>query len=197
MVLKEELTQYLGDHNNMITAEAALALGATRPMLSAYVKEGLLKRIHAGIYCLPEEKTDLMAAMSLSSSYFVFSHTTALALAGVITDSFTRPVVTIPSNVCMPGAWKDESIFFYVKPELYETGLTSACTPLGNMVPAYDAERAVCDLMRSRNRFEIETIVECMKAYAAYPEKDLRRLAAYARQFRVRGELQRYMDILL
>ena len=197
MVLREDLEDFISQNNNLLTSAQALELGVSRPMLSLYVKEGLLRRLHAGIYCLPDKPGDQLAAMALTSSYLVFSHTSALFLGGVITREPIRHTVTIPSNVCMPGAWRDTCACFYVKPEMHSAGLIRVRTPLGNMVSAYDPERAVCDLMRSRNRFDVDTVVDAMKAYAAWPRKDLRRLAGYARMFRVRGELQRYMDILL
>ena len=44
----------------------------------------------------------------------------------------------------------------------------------------YDAERTICDLLRSRRRMDEETVISPIENYAAYKEKELNRLAAYA-----------------
>ncbi|MBR3607820.1 MAG: abortive phage infection protein, partial [Lachnospiraceae bacterium] len=70
-------------------------------------------------------------------------------------------------------------------------------TTFGNEVRCYDAERTICDLLRSRNRMDEETVISAIKNYAAYKDKDLHRLAAYAEKFRVSKILKQYMEVLL
>ena len=47
------------------------------------------------------------------------------------------------------------------------------------------------------NRMDDETVISAIKSYAAYKEKDLNRLAAYAEKFRVSKILKQYMEVLL
>ena len=60
-----------------------------------------------------------------------------------------------------------------------------------------NAERTICDLLRSRNRLDEEMIISAIKNYTASPGKDLNLLAMYAPQFRVDKVLKRYMEVLL
>ena len=53
------------------------------------------------------------------------------------------------------------------------------------------------DLLRSRNRMDEETVISAVKNYAAFKDKDLNRLAAYAEKFRVSKILKQYMEVLL
>ena len=76
-------------------------------------------------------------------------------------------------------------------------GMVWKKTTLGNEVRCYDAERTICDLLRSRNRMDEETVISAIKNYAAYKDKDLNRLAAYAEKFRVSKILKQYMEVLL
>ena len=76
-------------------------------------------------------------------------------------------------------------------------GMVWKKTTLGNEVRCYDAERTICDLLRSRNRMDKETVISAIKNYAAYKDKDLNRLAAYAEKFRVSKILKQYMEVLL
>ena len=91
----------------------------------------------------------------------------------------------------------EECNCYYVKPELYELGIVMKKTTFGNEVRCYNAERTICDLIRSRSRMDEETVISAIKNYAAYKDKDLNRLAAYAEKFRVSKILKQYMQVLL
>ena len=81
--------------------------------------------------------------------------------------------------------------------ELYELGVVIKKTTFGNEVRCYNAERTICDLIRSRSRMDEETVISAIKNYAVYKDKDLNRLASYAEKFRVSKILKQYMEVLL
>lgn len=66
-----------------------------------------------------------------------------------------------------------------------------------NIVHCYDTDRTICDILRSRNRIDEETVISEVKNYAASPDKNPNRLAVCASVFRVDKELKRYMEVLL
>ena len=70
-------------------------------------------------------------------------------------------------------------------------------TPAGNLVPCYDLERTVCDVIRSRNKLGTETFLAALKLYAANPKKDLNKLNSYAKKMRVANILRQYLEVLL
>lgn len=76
-------------------------------------------------------------------------------------------------------------------------GKTMLKTPAGNEVPAYDLERTVCDMIRSRNKLGTETFLAALKMYAASPKKDLNKLNTYAKKMRVSNVLRQYLEVLL
>lgn len=61
----------------------------------------------------------------------------------------------------------------------------------------YDAERTICDLLRSRSRMDEETVISAIKNYVTFEDKELNRLAAYADKFKVNKVLKSYMEVLL
>ena len=67
-------------------------------------------------------------------------------------------------------------------------------TTFGNEVRCYDAERTICDLLRSRNRLDEETVISAIKNYAAFGNKDLNRLSAYAGKLRMAKILKQYYN---
>ena len=70
-------------------------------------------------------------------------------------------------------------------------------TPFGNPVRVYDAERTICDIIRSRSGIEMQTFQTALRQYAARKEKDLCRLMRYAEMFHVEKLLRQYLEVLL
>ncbi len=192
LIMKE-----LQQNNNTITTSQVTRLGFSRTLLSKYVKEGLLERSCQGVYILPDSVHDDMYTMMLRTEKIIFSHDTALFLNGLSERTPFEHSVTVPSNAVLSDVLREACNCYYIKPELFELGMIWKKTTFGNEVRCYDAERTICDLLRSRNRMDEETVISAIKKYAAYSDKDLNRLAAYAQKFRVSKILKQYMEVLL
>lgn len=181
----------------MITSSQVAALGFSRTLLTKYVNEGLLKRSRQGIYILPESIHDDMYTLMLRSENIIFSHDTALFLNDLSDRKPFTYSVTIPSNVSLPNSLKDECNCYYIKPELHKVGMEVRKTSFGNTVRCYNIERTTCDLLRSRSRCDEDVVISAVENYVSFKGKDLKRLAEYARYFRVQKELNRYMEGIL
>ncbi len=84
-----------------------------------------------------------------------------------------------------------------VKKELYEFGLTTLQTAFSNPVKAYDMERTICDIVRSRTNIEIQVFTDALKMYVRRKDKNLHNLMDYAQQFRIQSILRKYLEVLL
>jgi predicted transcriptional regulator of viral defense system len=184
-------------HNNIITTSRFEELGFSRTLLTNYVKNGLLEHISHGVYTLPDDMYDDMYTVMLRSKWFIFSHETALFLNGLSDRTPFTHTVTIPSNCAFPNSLKGECRCFYIKPELHRIGLITKKTTFGNEVRCYNPERTICDIMRSRNKVDEETVISAIKNYAEFKKKDLNLLSVYAQQFKVSKEIKRYLEVLL
>lgn len=187
----------LAKNNNMVTTAQVRELGFSKQTLNNYVKAGLLERIRQGVYIVPNAVHDDMYTLMLRSESIIFSHESALFLHGLSNRTPFMHAITMPSNKAVPGSIKNECICFYIKPPWHKVGLTEKRNTFGNVVRCYDAERTICDFLRTRNRCDEETVISAVKNYAAYDKKDLNRLAAYAEIFKVSEELRKYMEVLL
>lgn len=192
LIMKE-----LQRNNNTITTSQIVELGFSRALLSKYVKEGLLERSRQGVYILPDSVHDDMYTLMLRTKKIIFSHDTALFLNGLSERTPFEHSVTVPSNAVLSDILREDCSCYYIKPELFELGMVWKKTTFGNEVRCYDAERTICDLLRSRNRMDEETVISAIKNYAVFNDKDLNRLAAYAEKFRVSKVLKQYMEVLL
>ena len=144
-----KLSAIAKSHGGIIETKIAAQHGISRAMLYNLCKENKIHRIVKGQYILPEEMQDELLSISKRSA---------------------------PSGCIPSAAIRTECKVYYIKPELFELGKTTLRTPAGNDVVAYDLERTVCDVIRSRNKIGTETFLAALKMYAASPKKDLNKL---------------------
>lgn len=197
MEINPTILETIKNNNNMITTAQAVELGFTRSLLSWYVKKGVLERGRRGVYILSDSIHDDMYTLMLRSDKIIFSHDTALFLNGLSERTPFIHSVTIPSNTKLSNLLREECVCYYIKPELHQVGVIKKKNTLGNEVRCYNAERTICDLLRSRNRLDQEIVISAIKNYAVSSDKDLNLLAVYASQFGVDKILKKYMEVLL
>lgn len=184
-------------NNGLILTNMAGANGVSRTMLSKLCKKGLLSRIAMGQYVFASELGDELLSLSQRSRLIVFSHESALFLNGLSERTPFEHTVTIPSSKKLAISISNYCKVYYVKDELMDLGKTTLKTTLGNPVPAYDPERTICDIIRSRSRVADETFLSSLKLYAANPKKNLTKLSEYAEAFDMKDAVRRYMEVLL
>lgn len=195
---ENELLKKLAEQGgNIITTKAAEAAGISRAVLYKRSKEGKIQRIAQGQYMLVDDIPDELLSISLRTDHLVFSHETALFLHGISDRTPFVHSITYPANRVPSSALREECKVYYIKPELFELGRTKLTTPFGNLVPCYDLERTVCDIIRSRNKMGTETFLAALKQYAASPKKDLNRLNSYAKKMSLTNVVRQYLEVLL
>ena len=192
-----ELAAIAKTHGGIIETKIAAEHGISKAMLYKLCKEDKIHRIVKGQYILPDDMQDELLSISKRSDKIVFSHETALFLHGISDRTPFEHTVTAPSDCIPSAAIKADCKVYYIKIELFELGKTTLRTPAGNYVPAYDLERTICDVIRSRNKLGTETFLAALKMYAVNPKKDLNKLNSYAKQLRVDKVLRQYLEVLL
>jgi len=200
MVVKEKkiksetiLHQLANDNGGIIPTKFAEEAGVSRAILSYLVKKGSLSRIAKGQYIFPAEIPDEMLSLSQRSEHIIFSHESALFLNGISGRTPFEHSITVPDNKRPSVQIKKACKIYYVKPAFFDLGRTERKTIHGNLVPCYDAERTICDIIRSRSRMDEETFLDGIKLYASLKSKDLGKLGSYADKFHI---LQKVRDVI-
>ena len=137
-----------------------------------------------------------MVYMQRKFPALIFSHESALYLLGLTERTPFQHSVTIPSNATLPRSIAKGCTCYYIKPQLHELGLTELHTTMGNVVRGYDAERCICDMLRCKNRVDIECYTAALKLYFSGKEKKLNRLVEYAMKLGVMDKLTPYLKVL-
>jgi len=194
---KIEIMEYINKNGGTVRAENAVRNGISYKMLSSLVKQGLLIRDAHGIYSMPEAAPDELFVLQRRNSRIIFSHETALYLHNMAERTPMAHSVTIPSNKRLSPQIKRGCKVYYVRDELFDMGATEISSRLGHMVRAYNVERTVCDILRSRNRIDSQTVAAALRNFAAYPVKDIGKFGEYAEKFGVLSLARKYLEVLL
>lgn len=184
-------------NGGIITTSRAVEIGVSRATLSALAMNNKIQRIANGQYILKNDLQDELFSIGLRSNKIIFSHETALFLHGISDRTPFEHTITAPSGSTPSYAIKEQCKIYFVKPELFELGKTTLKTAFGNEVVAYDIERTICDIVRSRNKVGTETFLSALKLYAERPDKNLNKLNDYAKQLRISNVLRKYLEVLL
>lgn len=185
------------DENQIIHMTKYMEAGITKDSFYRYIKENNYEKVGHGIYASKEAWIDEYYILHLRSKSCVFSHETALYLHGLIDREPIQMDVTLKTGY-NPNKLKQSGIKVYtIKSEYHDMGKVDMETPYGNIIPAYDLERTICDLIRSRKKIEAQSIQTAMKNYADRPDKNIRKLLKYGKMLRVDNVLRQYLEVLL
>lgn len=181
-------------NNGYISSKELSNLGIHRMYLNIMKKKGMIEKVGRGIYIDSAKIEDGYFVFSLGFQKVVYSHMTSLYFHGLSIKAPTNKYdITIPNNYFNYNI-KEHNIF-YVDKNIYKLGLTTVETPMGNKVRAYDIERCICDIIRSKNRMDSEHVKYSIKEYLKRKDKDLIKLSTYAEKMGIKEEVMDYIEV--
>jgi predicted transcriptional regulator of viral defense system len=192
-----ELEKLIKQKNGIITTKDVTNAGIPRIYLSKYAEENEIEHPERGIYVAKDAFADDMYMFQCKYKQAVFSHDSALFLHDLTDRVPVQNTVTVKSGYNTANIKKTGAKVYMVKKELYELGLTTLQTTFNNPVKAYDMERTICDIVRSRKNIEIQVFTDAFKMYVRRKDKNLHNLMDYAQQFKVQSILRKYLEVLL
>jgi len=195
--IQQSLRAVAEQGGGVIRTADAQAAGISRTMLSKLEQEGFVERAARGQYILAETFPDELYLWQCRRTDLIYSHETALYLLDMAERVPLQHSATLPNNKRLSSVFPGDFKLYYVKPELHDLGVVALPTKFGHEVNAYNAERTICDILRSRRRIDDQTAAAAIKKYAARPQKDSTALGEMARTFRVTAQLQTYLEVLL
>lgn len=192
-----KMTKLIQNHE-YLTPKIAEKNGISKYKFYEYIRENGLEQVYRGIYSTESDWIDELYVLHQRCPNAVFSHDEAFYYHGLMDREPFIHTLTIYSGYNAHRLIADGSCKVYtVKRELLDVGKIMVKDNCGNMIPMYNLERTVCDLIRSRSNIEIQDFTAVLKTYVSRTDKDLNLLMKYAKQFRVDNVLRRYMEVLL
>lgn len=197
MTQTEQIKNLIMANDGIIQTSQVMNIGISKTVFYQYVKDNDMEQISHGVYATKDTWTDAMYLVHLRCKQAVFSHETALFLHDLTDREPIEYEITVKTGY-NPSKLKNDGMKVYtVKKELHGEGIIMMQTPFGHLVPAYNMERTICDIIRNRNNTEIQTLQSALKQYVKRKDKNLRLLMQYAVKFHVDKILRQYLEVLL
>lgn len=182
-------------NNGYVTSKELSNLGIHRMYLNIMKEKGMIEKVGNGIYIDSSKIEDSYFVFGLELSNIIYSHMTALYFHGLsIKAPNDKYDITVPNNY-FNYKIKNHNVF-YVDKDIYELGLIQIDTPMGNKVKAYDMERCICDIIRSKNRIDLELIKYSVRKYLKRKDKDLNKLSLYAEKMGIKDVVMTFIDMM-
>ena len=185
------------DDSGILLTKNAIEAGISKHALYNFIRNNGFEKAAHGVYASPETWEDENYILSLRCPQGVLSHDEALYYHGLTDREPLQKTITIYTGYGTSRMVADGIKVFTVKKELLDIGKEIVKTSYGHDIPLYNRERTICDLIRSRNRFEIQDFQTALKTYIMGKNKNLNRLMEYAKLFHVDKKIREYMEVLV
>ena len=191
----EIVEKLMKKNNGYITSKELDMFDIHRMDLSIMQEKELIKKVATGIYIDINKIEDNYYVFALSMPNIIYSHMTALYFHGLSIEASTD-VYDITVKRSYNSVHLRKHNVFYVDNDIYELGLVEVETPMGNKVKAYDVERCICDIIRSKNRMDSEHIKHSIREYIKRKDKNLVKLSLYAEKMGIKDSVMSYVDMI-
>lgn len=193
----QQILNMAEQNNGVVTSSMVVEAGLSRGCLKYLADLGKLEKTARGIYILPDVWEDEFVSLQERFKRGIYSLETALFLWNLTDRTPGKFHMTFPGTYNLSKPKAEGIICCGAKEPYYSLGITKTQTPGGNAVSVYDAERTLCDVLRSRNRVDVSVVTDAFKRYAAQKEKNIPRLSQYAKTLKVEEKLRSYLEVLL
>lgn len=189
----DTIEQIMNTNNGFITTSMLKPLNISRNYLSILEKNNTIEKVSRGIYKYSDIFEDSYYIFQQTYKKAIFSHMNALYFYGLTEEFPYNYTITVPRGYHVDKLNKRCSIF-YVSKDVYELGLIETKTPSGNTIRAYDIERCICDIIKSKGRMDFEQVKKVIKKYLEGADKDIAKLQEYATKMNINNKVMEFVD---
>lgn len=194
---KEILDKMVNEREGVLMTCEVIQAGISKTYFMEYVKKMGLERVAMGVYLSTDAWADYFYLLQVRYPKVIFSHETALYLLGLAEREPLQFTVTTKAGYHAKSMDEQNIKVYRIKGELLDLGVTEVESPAGHKLRAYNGERTICDLLRSRSNIEIQDLQSALKEYVRSKGKNLPQLMRYAKEFHVEKILRQYLEVLL
>jgi predicted transcriptional regulator of viral defense system len=193
----EKIEELIKQQNGTILSADLDEYGIPRKYLQRLIFEGKLERCDRGVYVAVDAIEDEMFAMQKKYSKLIYSHETVLFMHDLSDRTPFEYSATVPSGYKVVSNVVDRFKIYYVKKELHELGVVLVKSSFGNQIRAYNIERTICDIIKSKSRVDIQILNEALRRYVKIKSSDYSLLIDYAKKLNIETVLKNYLEVIL
>ncbi|MEA1974032.1 MAG: type IV toxin-antitoxin system AbiEi family antitoxin domain-containing protein [Bacillota bacterium] len=190
----DNIDKEMGEKTYISTREL-INLGISKASISRLVSKGDLIRVERGLYCRQDIIHDIMFILHHKYKQGVFSHESALYIHGLTDRNPTFHVMSVPRNYRVTKSKKYNIEFKYVDKSMLNLGLKMYLSNMGNMIPVYDIERTICDIIKSDTKMDSYEVNSAIRKYAS--KKKFSKLMLYAKKLGIERKVRKKLEVLL
>ena len=189
----EILKIFFEKNNGILLSSDAKNLNIHKQYIKILCNENYIERKEKGVYVKKGKIVNDFFLLQQRFKTGVFSHNTALYFYHLTDRTPLKYDLTFKNNVRLNNEIINPH---YIKEDKYELGLTELKLGDGTTIKLYDMERTIIDILRDRNKIDLQIFNKAMNEYMKRKDKNLIKLSKYAKAFKVEKILQNYMDVL-
>ncbi len=193
----EKIRKILKDQNGVILTSDLARFNIPRTYLSILQKNNEIEKVSRGAYKIPSVMEDEMHIFQASHGASIYSHETALFLHDLTDRNPLHYSITVPSGYHSSALKESGYKIRYLNQGLFGMGVISMSSPYGNDIRVTNLERTICDILRSRNRLDIQYVNNALKRYVTRKDKNINLLYEYAKRFRIQKIIRQTIEVLL
>ena len=177
---ESKIKRFLDDNNGYISTSDFLKLNISKPLIKKYIDNGLIRKVSHGLYINSNLLDDDDYILQRRYPNIIYSYNTALYMLNLSNKVSDKKDITINNRKRVVGDYN----IHYVSDKYYDIGIIEINTMFGNSIKVYNAERCICDMLKSES-FDIELQNKILDNYFRSKERNSNKLLEYAKIFNI------------
>lgn len=190
---EKKVIEFLNNNHGYITTAEFLALGINKPLIQKFINEGLIEKVSYGLYMDNSILKDEYYILQKKYPLAIFSYNTALYILNLTNRTPTQIDITVPRDKKVRGNYN----IHRVSKKYYNIGIIEAESPNGNPIKIYNAERCICDMLRTEGEFDLELQNRVLDYYFSSKDKNIDLLLEYAEIFNIYEKVNTIVGVMM
>lgn len=194
MSIMDKLNQFYKKQNGVFKYSDLLQLGLSQRQIKNLENMEIIERVGKGIYYHKDYLPDMLKVYQMENEKLIYSHETAAYIHN-LTDRFPREYsVTTETGYHLRKA--NELKVYYVKKKLLKLGVEEVKNSSGNIVRVYDREKTICDIIKSKERIELQVYSEVIQNYFNGKVR-VNKLSKYANELGINEKMSEIVALMM
>lgn len=190
---EKKVIEFLNNNYGYITTADFLKLNINKPAIQIYIDKGIIEKVSHGLYMDTNVFKDEYYILQKKYPSAIFSYNTALNILNLTNRAPMKIDITVPRNKRVRGNYN----IHHVSENYYDVGIVKVVSPYGNPLKIYNAERCICDMLRTEGEFDLELQNRVLGYYFNSKDKDVDRLLEYAKIFNIYEKVNTIVEIMM
>ena len=189
----EFLKKYIEKNNGILLSKDVRDLNIHKQYIKLLYDENYIERKGKGVYVKKGKNINDFFLLQQRYKTGIYSHNTALYFYHLTDRTPLKYDLTFQNNTRV----KDEIISpHYTKDDYFLVGQTELKLQDGTTIKIYDLEKTIIDILRDRNKIDLQIFNNALNSYMKRKDKNLVKLSKYAKIFKQEKILKKYMEVL-